>query len=217
MTTHLLNRPLEGQPALLRNEPVQARSAVRLTNLLDAAAAVVHDIGFERLTTAMVAERAGSSIGTVYRYFPDRLVVLRALSMRSLDRWDAEGVPALNASSASTWLDVVTAALDYWATAFAEESGFRSLRFGDVVDIRPRESHNNQVVVDSIVSAISSRDLLDVDDDLTGNVEIALAVNDALLARAYAFDDTGDARFVAAARDAARATLVAIYGDPSGS
>jgi AcrR family transcriptional regulator len=33
--------------------------------LLDAVAAVVDEIGFERLTTAMVSERAEASIGTV--------------------------------------------------------------------------------------------------------------------------------------------------------
>ena len=60
-----------------RNEPVQARSTARLTALLDAAAAVIDEIGYERLTTAMVAERAGASIGTVYRYFPDRIAVLQ--------------------------------------------------------------------------------------------------------------------------------------------
>ena len=49
---------------LIRNEPMQARSTARLAALLDAAAAVVADIGYERLTTAMVAEGAGASIGT---------------------------------------------------------------------------------------------------------------------------------------------------------
>ena len=44
----------------LRNEPVQARSTARLAALMDAAAAVVDEIGYERLTTAMVAERAGA-------------------------------------------------------------------------------------------------------------------------------------------------------------
>ena len=75
---------MPGATALLRNEPVQARSTARLTSLLDAAAQVVDEIGFERLTTAMVAERAGASIGTVYRYFPDRIAVLQSLSARSL-------------------------------------------------------------------------------------------------------------------------------------
>ncbi len=72
--------------ALIRNEPVQARSTARLAALLDAAAQVVHEIGYERLTTAMVAERAGASIGTVYRYFPDRIAVLQSLAARNAER-----------------------------------------------------------------------------------------------------------------------------------
>ncbi len=78
-------KPLDGLVPL-RNEPVQARSAARLTALLDATAAIIDEIGFERLTTAMVAERAGASIGTVYRYFPDRIAVLQALAARNLER-----------------------------------------------------------------------------------------------------------------------------------
>ena len=84
-TTVIADSPLDGLPPL-RNEPVQARSAARLTALLDAAAATVDEIGFERLTTAMVAERAGASIGTVYRYFPDRIAVLQSLAARNLER-----------------------------------------------------------------------------------------------------------------------------------
>src|SRR5580698_1466695 len=74
-----------GASANLRNEPVQARSTARLSALLDAAAAAIAELGYERLTTAMVAERAGASIGTVYRYFPDRIAVLQALAARNLE------------------------------------------------------------------------------------------------------------------------------------
>ena len=70
----------------VRHEPVQARAAHRIEALLDAAAAVVVEHGIEHLTTALVAERAGASIGTVYRYFPDRVAVLVALAERNLER-----------------------------------------------------------------------------------------------------------------------------------
>ena len=91
---------LPGGSSLLRNEPVQARSSARLAGLLDAAAAVIDEIGFERLTTAMVAERAGASIGTVYRYFPDRIAVVEALAIRCTQRLPARFVEALDASGA---------------------------------------------------------------------------------------------------------------------
>ena len=82
--TAVLTRTDSATP--IRNEPVQARSTARLAALLDAAAHVVDEIGYERLTTAMVAERAGASIGTVYRYFPDRIAVLQSLAARNAER-----------------------------------------------------------------------------------------------------------------------------------
>jgi len=72
--------------APIRVEPVQARSTARVNALLDAACETMHQLGYEQLTTAMVAERAGASIGTVYRYFPDRIAVLQAVAARNLDK-----------------------------------------------------------------------------------------------------------------------------------
>ena len=89
--------------ALIRNEPVQARSTARLAALLDAAAQVVHEIGYERLTTAMVAERAGASIGTVYRYFPDRIAVLQSLAARNAERMTDRVLAELRSEQHSDW------------------------------------------------------------------------------------------------------------------
>lgn len=202
---------------VLRNEPVQARSNVRLTGLLDAAAAVIDEVGFERLTTAMVAERADSSIGTVYRYFPDRIAVLHALSERSLARFAGEGLDRVSSSSHTTWLDAVSAAFDYWVSAFRSEPGFRSLRFGDVLDLRPRAQSNNSAVASTIVSVLSERHGMKADKELQFHIEIALEICDALLARAFALKPTGDKKFVAEATSTARTYLVGHYGDPNAS
>ena len=68
-----------------RITPTQARGVARVQELLNACAAVVDEVGIERLTTNLVAERAECSIGTLYRYFPDRTAVLRALGLRHFD------------------------------------------------------------------------------------------------------------------------------------
>lgn len=200
---------------VLRNEPVQARSNVRLTGLLDAAAAVIDEVGFERLTTAMVAERADSSIGTVYRYFPDRIAVLHALSERSLARFAGDGLDRVGASTHVTWLDAVSAAFDYWVSAFRSEPGFRSLRFGDVLDLRPRALSNNSAVAATIVSVLTSRHGMKSDKELQFHIEISLEICDALLARAFSIKPTGDKKFVTEATSTARAYLVGVYGDPA--
>ena len=139
MVAHHLGDALPAGAALLRNEPVQARSTARLTALLDAAAAVVDEIGYERLTTAMVAERAGASIGTVYRYFPDRIAVLQSLSARNLSEFTARGLPVPRLRAPTSW-PAVDGCRSGWDRRILPDSepGFKSLRFGDVLDVRPR-------------------------------------------------------------------------------
>jgi AcrR family transcriptional regulator len=63
---------------ILRNKPVQERSQARLLDIMDAAREALADpaIGRDRFTTADVARISGCSIGTVYRYFPDRVAIL---------------------------------------------------------------------------------------------------------------------------------------------
>ena len=57
---------LLGSDLLLRNEPVQARSAARLSSLLDSAAEVVEEVADERLTTPLGAGLCGPAIGPRY-------------------------------------------------------------------------------------------------------------------------------------------------------
>lgn len=215
--SHTASDVLAGTNSLLRNEPVQARSTARLTSLLDAAAAVVDEIGYERLTTAMVADRAGSSIGTVYRYFPDRIAVLHAMSARSLARFDAEGALKVNAESHANWLDAMTAVFQYWLDAFRVEPGFRSLRFGDVIDLRPPAGAraNNSIVAESVVGVIETRNWLPGVEDLQFHVETSLELCDALLSRAFTFDAQGDQKFIDGAFTIPTDYLVSVFGRPA--
>lgn len=63
----------------LRNQPQQSRASFTLNCVVEAARQVADERGYDRLTTANVAERAGVSIGTVYRYFADRLAIINAI------------------------------------------------------------------------------------------------------------------------------------------
>ena len=173
---------------------MQARSAARLTALLDAAAATVDEIGFERLTTAMVAERAGASIGTVYRYFPDRIAVLQSLAARNLERVLDRVVAEVRRPSHADWLAALTAGFGIFVEAFRSEPGFRSLRLGDVLDLGPAASERsyNSMVADTIMDALVQRFGI-VDSPRTRFVfEVAIEVSDALAARAFAHDQNGD-------------------------
>ena len=213
------HNPGESQPtvtATLRNEPVQARSTARLTRLLDAAAEVIDEIGFERLTTAMVAERAGASIGTVYRYFPDRIAVLQSLSVRATAEFIDEVGATLREESHTDWLQAVDAAIELLHRSFTSRAGFRSLRFGDVIDLRPAEDTrtNSAVVAEAMAGVLASRFSLDA-RDLDFHLEAALTIADSLLARSFALGGTGDDRFAATAKSVARGYLIEQLGRPS--
>lgn len=182
---------------LIRNEPVQARSAARLTALLDAAAAVVDEIGYERLTTAMVAERAGASIGTVYRYFPDRIAVLQSLAARNADRVTGRLLADLDDERHHDAMAALHGGLAALVDAFRSEPGFASLRFGDVLDLRPAEgSPAYSVLAERIIESLAARFGVRADKDLQVAMESTIVAVDAIAARAFARDAGGSAAFL---------------------
>ena len=63
-----------------RRVPRQVRAGRTVAGLLDAAAAVIAEAGYESATLTAVAARAGTSIGSLYQYFPDKPAVARALA-----------------------------------------------------------------------------------------------------------------------------------------
>lgn len=200
----------------LRNEPVQARSTARLAGLLDAAAAVIDELGYERLTTAMVAERAGASIGTVYRYFPDRIAVLQALAARNLERTLAQVAQEIGEPKHTNWLDALSAGFGVVVEAFRNEPGFRSLRVGDVIDLQPNPNDRtyNSIVSETLLAALAERFDLPVTDETSFAFEVAIEISDALASRAFTFDSNGEEAFLIAGRDAVYGLLVRYFGDP---
>jgi AcrR family transcriptional regulator len=183
---------------LIRNEPVQARSTARLTALMDAAAAVIDRIGYERLTTAMVADGAGASIGTVYRYFPDRIAVLQALAARNYARLLERLVAELDAGGYSNVHDARQALFDVFVQMFRSEPGFRSLRVGDLLDLRPAAEEETSYgrLAAAMLDEYTRRFQLSVNDDGRFAFNAAIEVTDALVARAFARDDKGDERYL---------------------
>jgi AcrR family transcriptional regulator len=63
-------------------EPQRARGKLRVAALMEAAAAVIAERGFESATMAEIAARAGAQIGSLYRFFPNKEVLADALIHR---------------------------------------------------------------------------------------------------------------------------------------
>lgn len=68
-----------------RKVPLQKRAQVSVDCVLEAAARVLEVDGEAGFNTNAVAERAGVSIGTLYRYFPDKESILMALALRETE------------------------------------------------------------------------------------------------------------------------------------
>jgi AcrR family transcriptional regulator len=64
----------------MRRLPKQARGEERIAAILQAAALVFHEVGFDAATTNMIARRANTAIGSLYDFFPNKETIARRLS-----------------------------------------------------------------------------------------------------------------------------------------
>ncbi|RFA24714.1 TetR family transcriptional regulator [Alkalilimnicola ehrlichii] len=71
-----------------RKQPVQARSVARVERILDAAAGLIAEVGVEAAGTSGIAQRAKISLASLYRYFPNKAAVVRAVAERQLTKLD---------------------------------------------------------------------------------------------------------------------------------
>lgn len=70
----------------MRRQPKQKRSQERVNRILDAAAEVFLEVGFDAATTHDIAARADTAIGSLYQFFPDKLAIFHALELRHIEQ-----------------------------------------------------------------------------------------------------------------------------------
>ena len=71
---------------LEKNKPRQDRAKRTYEAILEAAAELLVEVGVERISTNLTAERAGITVPALYRYFPNKYAVLNALGAVLMDR-----------------------------------------------------------------------------------------------------------------------------------
>lgn len=84
MVSELMSEPPSLEPQW--RVPKQARSRERFSRILDAAAELFAEVGYEAVTTDVIADRAQTSVGGLYRFFPDKLAIFHALVERYLNQ-----------------------------------------------------------------------------------------------------------------------------------
>jgi len=102
--------------APLRPGPAQPDSADRIRErILDAATECLLDEGLDARLHARIAERAGISRPTVYKYVGDQSVIFAAIIERELDRFFSAAVPVLRRSDdlEAHLIDAMAFVVDY--------------------------------------------------------------------------------------------------------
>lgn len=113
--------------ARIRRVPTQERSRRRVEAILDAAAALFAEAGFEAATTEAIAERAQTSIGSLYQFFPNKLTLFEAVARRSIERSHKVVDEILTEGDEDgSWSDLLDAAIDRFGE-LREDSDFRAL------------------------------------------------------------------------------------------
>nr|WP_189210054.1 MULTISPECIES: TetR/AcrR family transcriptional regulator [Actinokineospora] len=127
--------------------------------MLDACANLIDELGYDGVTTTLIAERAGVAVGSLYQFFPDKRAVVQALTQRNLAHFMAEVARRFDETPVEHWSLGADLIFDLYVEMYREIPGFRRIRFGDVVDLRliDSERDNNTVIADDIAAFLAER------------------------------------------------------------
>lgn len=162
--------------------------------MLDACAELVDEIGYEALTTTLLAERAGVAIGSIYQFFPDKRAVVQALTMRNLEAYLNRLTERFRDASIDNWWEGIDAGIDEYIEMHRTVPGFRSLHFGDVVDVHllEEERDNNAVIAAALSGLLVERLEVVSGPELDFALRIAVEIADSLIKLAFRRDPLGD-------------------------
>jgi AcrR family transcriptional regulator len=177
--------------------------------MLDACAELINEVGYEQVTTTLIARRAKVAIGSLYQFFPDKTAVASALVDRNVERYLEDLGQRLTEDPPARWWEAVDTAMDLYVQLHHDDAGFRALHFGDVVDVHLLDpgQDNNAVIADRLGLLLRSAFGLDGGAKLDLALTIAVEIADALLKLAFRLGPDDEADVVAQAKDVIREYL----------
>src|SRR6185437_7319071 len=185
------------------------RSRERLRRVLDAADEVLAAEGPEAFTTTRLAEVAGVSIGSVYRFFPDKEAIVEALAVRYWSDLEDLVAGVAEADAGEPLDDPVGAVLDVLAAGFRARPGFLALWYGGLRSERVRDATRpTRTAVGVSIARILAHHWPNAPVDALGPAaEMAVLAGDGLLREAFRRDRQGDAHVMAESKVMLRAYL----------
>lgn len=197
--------------ATVPRAPHSAVALRRMAQIVDAAARIVDERGAEHLTTAAIAQATGLAIGSVYRYFPDRVAILVELGRRSRQRLHERLTGAFEMSQ-PTLEQAIDAFVDTVVEHYRAEPSARSIGMGDRIDLGPvRERVHWTEIAEPVVDALV-RDHAVPSALATVAIDTAGPMVDALVELGFRGHATGEPTFLQHARLVARACIRRVVG-----
>ena len=144
-------------PAPAPRAPSQDRGLQRVEQILDAAESLVAELGVEGTSTNAIAERAKTSMGSLYHFFPSKEALIEALARRFAERKREMNAKAVPVDQAHMPLEeVAERVVNGHARFLADSPAFVPIY--DAVTQGRAAACMNEELVDAIVSDV--RDFL---------------------------------------------------------
>jgi AcrR family transcriptional regulator len=165
---------------------VQQRSAARVERMLESCATLIDEVGYDGVTTTLIAERAGVAVGSLYQFFPDKRAVVQALTQRNLDHFMQTIGARLDVATLEHWWDAVDLVFDAYIEMYRHVPGFTQIRFGDVVDLRLMDDQrdNNTVIADRLAELLADQFALPL-TELRLPISVSVEIADGILNLAF--------------------------------
>lgn len=202
------------QQAPLRRRPVQQRSTQRVERMVRACAELIDELGYDGVTTTLIAERAEVAVGSLYQFFPDKRAVVQALTLRNLEHFVATIRERFDPARPENWWDAIDMVLDIYVTMHREVPAFGRVHFGDVIDLHLMDEarDNNAVIADELTAILVDAVNIPV-DDIALPISVAVEAADNVLRLAFRRDARGDQKILDEAKHMIRTYLASRFAE----
>ncbi len=110
-----------------RRVPAQDRSRERLERILDAAAHEFAERGVEASTIESIATRAGTSVGSIYQFFPNKPALFEAVADKYLEEVRALFAVVVSSDVLVPWRQIISGTIDAFAELHRTSVTFRAI------------------------------------------------------------------------------------------
>ncbi|MER7274357.1 TetR/AcrR family transcriptional regulator [Dactylosporangium sp. NPDC000244] len=176
-----------------RSEPQQQRSRDKRDRVLAAAAALLQELPFDDIGTRQIADRAGVSVGSLYRFFPDKDAIFYALSATWLDKV-LDLMDGQLAAPPPTVAELVNRVVEAFAEFFRAEPGYRQVSLGSqTLRMTPGSgARNDEQLAGRLRTVLVEHYEMPATDDLSRRLLLAVRLTEFMLNQAFRTNPDGD-------------------------